>query len=517
MRARTRPVSNLFLVSSLIIGLAASACGRSLFGELEDGLDGSLGGGSDGPLGGDIGSGVDTGFGFPDADTADFGGRRHRDAMPGDGPLFPDSGRPGTCNIPPDCDMQFPPPTCPNGQPGKWDCLNMTCVARCEGPQCSTDCDCPPNLACIANGCVPADRNNQCCTNPFCPPGQLCIEPNGRQSMCPSSPDGGPGCINDCDCPPFAGCVNGSCVANMSQRPNQCCSVQPCPPGATCEVPGGGQAMCPLSPPDGGVPCFNDCDCPFDQGCFVGQCSANLRQRTNLCCFAPECVPPGDFCELPGGGSSTCQGVIDGGIADGGGDAGPPDAGAPTPVGAPCMPGFGSCGAIGFCIDESQGFPGGYCSQTCSMGMMCPSAAACFDVGMSSICLDECMMPSDCRLGYGCVRLGLNPQPVCWPIPPSSMNPNGSPVGSACMGDNDCMSGLQCVRVPGGGFPDGYCSKVYCDPVTNPCPSGSDCYAFPGLFSLCLEQCPSGGSQSTCRTGYYCLGATGQPGVCVGM
>jgi hypothetical protein len=63
----------------------------------------------------------------------------------------------------------------------------------------------------------------------------------------------------------------------------------------------------------------------------------------------------------------------------------------------------------------------------------------------------------------------------------------------------------------------GYCTVVNCDPATNPCPTGSnsECFAFPGLFSLCLESCPSGGSQSTCRQGYYCLGPTNQPGVCI--
>src|SRR5205807_2372093 len=124
-----------------------------------------------------------------------------------------------------------------------------------------------------------------------------------------------------------------------------------------------------------------------------------------------------------------------------------------------------------------QGFPQGYCSQDCNR-LMCPQNSTCFDVGMMNrICLEDCMSPMDCRPGYSCIRLVINPQPVCWPIPPASMNPMGAPVGSACMGDNDCRSGLQCLQVPGGGFAGGYCTIIYCDPTTRACPMGSQCYA----------------------------------------
>jgi hypothetical protein len=174
----------------------------------------------------------------------------------------------------------------------------------------------------------------------------------------------------------------------------------------------------------------------------------------------------------------------------------------------------GMC-APGFCIDQQNGFPGGYCSQDCGpTGMMCPPGADCRRFGpMQQLCLDECTVNSECRTGYGCVQLGVVTQKVCWPISPGSMNPNGDPVGSACMADGDCRTGLSCLQFQG--WPGGYCTIPYCDPMNNPCPGGSDCYAFPGLFSLCLANCPSGGSQSTCRNGYYCLGPTGQQGVCI--
>jgi hypothetical protein len=391
-------------------------------------------------------------------------------------------------------------------------------------PICINDCDCPPQEGCGSNGqCAPngTARPNLCCFDSPCPPGAFCEIPGGGGGFCPGNGDGGvfdsgPSCFNDCDCPPFAECLGGQCVSNPSPRPNLCCFDQPCPPGAFCELPGGQSGVCQGGFDGGALPdatsfCNTDCDCPFNgSACLNGQCLPNVRP--NECCFNPMC-PPGQLCVFPGGGLSTCGG-IDGGVNQDAGDAGPPDSGF-VPIGAPCSQGANNCTFAGFCIDQSQGFPGGYCSESCN-GMMCPPNASCFDVGMmNSICLEDCMNTNDCRMGYECDLLGINPQRVCWPIPPASTNPMGAPVGSACMMDSDCVSGLQCLQVPGGGFPGGYCTKEYCDPNTNPCPGGSSCYAFPGLFSLCLADCPSGGSQSTCRTGYYCLGATGQPGVCI--
>jgi hypothetical protein len=278
--------------------------------------------------------------------------------------------------------------------------------------------------------------------------------------------------------------------------------------------------------------CTNDCQCGFDQACIGLRCE--FANRNNLCCFSPTCFP-GDFCVFPDGRPGQCPDA-DGGIVfpDGGPprpDAGLPgpdggpipdgvsfDAGNPeTPVGAACMS-APSCGP-GFCIDESQGFPGGYCSEACGVGPggndPCPGDAICRPVGGGqAFCLDGCASPMECRAGYNCVQLGLNTNRVCWPVPPGSTNPNGAPVGSACMGDQQCATGLVCLDEQSG-FPGGYCTRIYCDPQTNPCPQSSLCYAFPGLFSMCLETCPSGGSRSTCRPRYYCLGPTGQPGVCV--
>lgn len=257
------------------------------------------------------------------------------------------------------------------------------------------------------------------------------------------------------------------------------------------------------------VRCRNDCDCPDDLACSPRGVCAPLSSRRNECCLSSFC-PPGASCVLPNGDPSTCPSAApDGGVFDGGPgfDAGP----APEWVGRACGSQF-EC-APGFCIDEGSGFPGGYCSQECGpFGSLCPAGAYCQDFGDGQgLCLDVCGGNGDCRPGYRCTRLPFATERVCWPEGSGSTNPNGAPVGDPCGQVQDCNTGLTCFDQ----WPGGYCTRFYCDPQSNPCPGGSQCYAFPGAISLCLEDCPSGGSTQGCRPGYYCLGPTGQPGVCI--
>ena len=201
----------------------------------------------------------------------------------------------------------------------------------------------------------------------------------------------------------------------------------------------------------------------------------------------------------------------DGGFTPGP-DAGGPDAGIPTVVGAAC--GVTEACPGGQCIEEAAGFPGGYCSQACGPGEApCPSGAACRDVGFElPLCFDTCETTAACRSGYRCVQLGATSGRVCWPFVSGSTNPGGRSVGSACAVDDDCVQGTQCRQA---GWPGGYCTVMFCDVVSRPCPSGSSCFAFPGSTSMCLANCPRGGSQSTCRAGYFCFGLNGLPGGCI--
>jgi hypothetical protein len=277
-------------------------------------------------------------------------------------------------------------------------------------------------------------------------------------------------------------------------------------------------------PPIIGGECDDDCDCHPQLVCILNQCLGSSRINQCFDAGLPNMIDGG----RDGGrrDASRPDSGRDAGRADSGrpdsGQPLPPDAGDPneTPVGAACMS-ANECGTGGgFCIEEGDGFPDGYCSETCMGGPMssCPGDSHCRRIGQgmgSAICLDGCADNSECRTGYICLQIGINTDRVCWPLEEGSMNPNGLPVGDACTQDQDCNSGLSCLDPPGPGWDDGYCTKQFCDVQNNPCPSGSLCYNFPGLFSLCLNECPSGGSQSTCRPGYYCLGPTGSPGVCI--
>lgn len=310
-------------------------------------------------------------------------------------------------------------------------------------------------------------------------------------------------CRSDCDCPFDTACIAGGCMP--AGRNNLCCTNPFCPPGSSCEEPNGGAGVCPS--PDGGV---RD----------TGVRDTGVRDTGVIDGATPDGSLP-DFGTFDGNfpdvgtfdGNFPDVGSFDVGVPDVGTfDGGGPDSGVPS-IGDPCAA-QGLCGPVGFCIEEFSGFPGGYCSQSCGGGLSCPQGAVCRNFGPGqAVCLDECQNNAECRTGYACIQLGTDPNKVCWPVDPGSSNPNGEPVGGACGGDQDCDQGLTCLDFMG--WPDGYCTKQFCDPVNNPCPNGSSCFAFSGVFSLCLDDCPSGGSQSTCRTDYYCLGPIGQPGGCV--
>ena len=252
--------------------------------------------------------------------------------------------------------------------------------------------------------------------------------------------------------------------------------------------------------------CLFDCDCPLNLGCAQGQCRP--VDRRNTCCTNPDC-PPGAFCIEPNGIPSQCANPDAGVVFDGGPgfDAGP----APVvPVGAACMD-MADCNG-GFCINQ-PGFPDGYCTAQCTPPSSCPTGATCVGFGpQQDFCLDDCATNADCRTGYQCVVVGTSTTTVCFPTPPASNNPNGDPVGSGCISDNDCRQGLSCLNQPG--WPGGYCTRLFCDAVNNPCPSGASCYNFPGQ-SLCLADCSVSANPSMCRAGYYCFGPAGGTGGCI--
>jgi hypothetical protein len=54
------------------------------------------------------------------------------------------------------------------------------------------------------------------------------------------------------------------------------------------------------------------------------------------------------------------------------------------------------------CSLASQGYPGGFCTTSCSATAPCASGAACTAIGTIQICAPSCTVDAQCRQGYAC-------------------------------------------------------------------------------------------------------------------
>ncbi|HZR07841.1 MAG TPA: hypothetical protein VFA79_04610 [Myxococcales bacterium] len=113
--------------------------------------------------------------------------------------------------------------------------------------------------------------------------------------------------------------------------------------------------------PDSGVPCAVARDCPSTQRCVNGGC-----------------VDPGLASSALG---EACRTTAD-------------------------------CGSGLTCDTDAQGFPGGFCTATCTSSAGC-IASACTPVAGLSVCMPACTADSQCRQGYGCCATLGN---VCTPL-----------------------------------------------------------------------------------------------------
>ncbi len=226
-----------------------------------------------------------------------------------------------------------------------------------------------------------------------------------------------------------------------------------------------------------------------------------------------------------------------------------PEAGA---VGSPCQ-GKADCEG-GMCLPELMysdptGWPGGYCTQPCSVDDPCPGGSDCLELGDGQYCIQGCATHGDCRPGYLCQPVARVCLPDCrrgWPcgdqlvcgpdgfcvipgvVPPDPdldggiVGDGGRPMdagqdGGSGHGDTGvgpeptrpmgapCDRSAQCAtdycepqRDGEGGllWRDGYCTL----PCAGTCPTGSVCLPLPE-GARCLGPCRSDG---TCRPGYAC-------------
>ncbi|GAB4300437.1 MAG: hypothetical protein Kow0090_15940 [Myxococcota bacterium] len=60
-----------------------------------------------------------------------------------------------------------------------------------------------------------------------------------------------------------------------------------------------------------------------------------------------------------------------------------------------------------FCLDESMGFPGGYCTHTCERDKDCDGIGKCIETQYGGFCYRKCSFDGDCRPEYVCQQAGI--------------------------------------------------------------------------------------------------------------
>ncbi len=95
----------------------------------------------------------------------------------------------------------------------------------------------------------------------------------------------------------------------------------------------------------------------------------------------------------------------------------------------------GECAAGLTCSLTTQGYPGGFCTASCSATAPCGSTGTCTAIGSAQICAPSCTTDSACRQGYSCcatlndacVPAAACPPPQCMrPVVASALQPPGT-------------------------------------------------------------------------------------------
>lgn len=217
-----------------------------------------------------------------------------------------------------------------------------------------------------------------------------------------------------------------------------------------------------------------------------------------------------------GGGSGGSSGV--GGSGGALGSCGPTNCSDGCCVGAQCVRGAAQ--------SNSQCGQGGFACLSCVTGNNCVSGQC---TGGASCDAQNC--PNGCCSGTACLSLAQqgngacgNNGNMCMACPGAQVCLNGScqqpaTIGSACSTSAQCASlgtGAYCklrTSTNNASYQNGYC--------TIPCTAAGACAGGQGTCiggptsvlsvygeqeRFCAVNCPSGGQQSTCRTGYSCYG-----------
>ncbi len=211
------------------------------------------------------------------------------------------------------CDTQI---DLPNNQYGTHMCVNK------EVPGCSTDADCAQTQSCVMGLCSAQSEQKECTMRPDgqdgCDEFSICLdisETEQEQTACVTFPP----CPQDGDCP--LGQVGSVC--NEQDIPGKaricltglCKSVDNCPVGFKCIMPGGTLGMC--SNGTMGMPCLGADDCSSDLTCMgamsgvPGFCmpgvNTDCESNGGTCINAMSQCPEGTQID----GSKMCEGMTD--------------------------------------------------------------------------------------------------------------------------------------------------------------------------------------------------------------
>ncbi len=188
-------------------------------------------------------------------------------------------------------------------------------------------------------------------------------------------------------------------------------------------------------------------------------------------------------------------------------------------VGIECVHAF-QCGNDANCLGEAWGFPGGYCTTSCS-NSDCPENSACDTLQGYNVCLSSCATREDCREGYDCLPssagdlvcmpsctvLGCGSGERCDETSGDCYHDGPSIPGGACENSLECAMDGWCLQEERFGIQGGFCG-VRCDDSVS-CPLDFSCVKMTWV-SFCLEVCEQ---ESDCRQGFTCQPSEEDPAV----
>ncbi len=339
------------------------------------------------------------------------------------------------------------PTVCPNSPDA---CGTFVLVG--EASTCTAACEFEPKACMDADGCCPTGCDSSTdtdCTNQC---GDGIVE--GSE-------------ICDGDCPESCDDSDSCTVDSFSGSADTCNLVCSYAPRTVCQ---GGDGCCPS-----GCTSSNDSDCmcqPTTSCQAQGfTCGTLFNGCENVSCG--QC-PNGQNCQ-----NNVCQMPETFGV------------GTPCTVDAQC--------AGGKCITEAElGWPGGYCSKTCSTTAQCGVNQNCeFNSDGDGLCVERCSSDAQCpRSGYRCGDRDFDGVDACFPAG------NGTrPVGDTCTSSDQCSGSVlaRCFGNPTE-FPNGYCSRL-CENDSH-CGAGAHC----ADGGFCLENCTT---SSQCQSGLACYDEDG--------